>query len=87
VQPPPLRLLSEASQNQRLRRHWPGQVPQAYLDKFSFIAPTDQVGAKRQTYHSMVRFADDAVGNVTAALRAAGMYDDTLIVFSVSVRT
>ena len=62
--------------------HWPGQVPQAYLDKFAFIAPTDQVGAKRQTYHSMVRFADDAVANATAELKAKRMFDDTLIVFS-----
>lgn len=61
--------------------HWPGQVPQAYLDKFEFIVPTDQVGAKRQTYHSMVRFADDAVANITAELKAKGMFDTTLIVF------
>ena len=62
--------------------HAPLQCPQQYLDHFAFIAPTDQVGAKRQTYHAMVRFADDAVANLTALLRRNKMWADSLIVFS-----
>ena len=31
---------------------------------------------------AMAAFLDDAVGNVTAALMAAGMYDDTIIVLA-----
>ena len=48
-------------------------------------APThrcDQVGHERQNYHAMVKFADAALGNVTGALKAKGMWDNTLLVFS-----
>jgi hypothetical protein len=62
--------------------HAPLQAPQKFLDDFDFIKSTDQVGAKRQTYHAMVKFADAAIGNVTALLHSTGMWDDTLIVFS-----
>jgi hypothetical protein len=62
--------------------HAPLQAPQEFLDELAFIQPTDQVGAKRQTYHAMVKFADAAVGNVTRSLKASGMYESTLIVFT-----
>lgn len=61
--------------------HEPLQAPQAYIDRFDFIAPTDQVGGERQKMKAMINFADDAVGNVTAALRAKGMWENTLVVF------
>ena len=35
----------------------------------------------RQLYHAMTTALDDAIGNVTRALRANAMYDNTLIVF------
>ena len=33
-------------------------------------------------YHAMVDFADAAIGNFTAAIKAKGMWDDMIIVFS-----
>jgi arylsulfatase A-like enzyme len=35
-----------------------------------------------QTYHAMVDFADEAIGNFTTAIRAKKMWDDLVIVFS-----
>jgi hypothetical protein len=47
----------------------------------TFVNPASQIHPG--SYHAMVKFADDAVGNVTAALkRKAGMWEQTLIVFS-----
>ena len=34
------------------------------------------------TYNAMTRVMDEGIGNVTAALKARGMWDDTLFVFS-----
>ena len=63
--------------------HAPLQAPQAFIDRLGFIAPTDQRGHQRQVYHAMVAFADAAVANVTAALKAKpGMWENTLVVFS-----
>lgn len=58
--------------------HAPLEVPQAYLDKFSFITDSET----RQKYHAMVYYMDEVVGNVTAILRSKGMWDNTLIVSS-----
>jgi arylsulfatase I/J len=57
-------------------------VPSNFFHKFDFIGPTDREGHSRQLYHAMVNFADEAVGNVTTALKAKGMWEDTLVVFS-----
>ena len=62
--------------------HTPLQLPDEYMGKFDFIAPTDKPTHQRQRYHAMVNFADAMVGNVTAALREKGMWDDLLLVFS-----
>ena len=62
--------------------HTPLQLPDSYMEQFDFIAPTDKPTHQRQRYHAMVHFADAMVGNVTAALREKGMWDDLLIVFS-----
>jgi len=62
--------------------HTPLQVPQEYADKFAFMAPTDKPTHNRQVYHAMVNFADDMVGNLTAAFKRKGMWDDLLVVFS-----
>lgn len=35
-----------------------------------------------QTYHAMVDFADEAIGNFTKAIRAKNMWDELVIVFS-----
>ena len=53
--------------------HTPYEVPQRYLDRFAFV---DQL--QRRFYAAMVAHLDDMVANVTAALRAKGMWDDLL---------
>lgn len=58
--------------------HEPLQVPQSYFDKFSFIK--DDYESHRQVYAAMVNFVDDTVGNITSALKAKGMWADTLFV-------
>eukprot|EP01051_Picozoa_sp_SAG22_P019168 SAG22_NODE_3450_length_1705_cov_1.362391_2_plen_224_part_00 len=58
--------------------HAPLQCPQSYLDEFAFIAPTDQAGGQRQKYHAMVKFADDAVGNLTALIKGKGMWENSV---------
>ena len=56
--------------------HSPLQVPNPQLQKFDFI--DDRA---RQIYHAMVWWIDEAIGNVTTALKAKpGMWENTLIV-------
>ena len=62
--------------------HTPLQVPQHFLDKFAFMEETDKPTHNRQIYHSMVNFADEAVGNVTTAMKAKGLWDSMIVVFS-----
>ena len=57
--------------------HTPLQVPQTYLDMFSFIDDKD-----RQIYHAMVTYLDDVVGDLTDALKKRGMWDNLLFVTS-----
>lgn len=61
--------------------HAPLQVPEKISDEFDFISPTDKPTHQRQRYHAMVKFADAAIANVTAALKKKKMWDDLLIVF------
>jgi len=56
--------------------HMPLQVPEKYEEPFPHIHPI------RRHYLGMVNAMDEAVGNVTAALEASGMIDNTIIVFS-----
>ena len=62
--------------------HAPLQVPPEFYHKFDFDAETDKAGNERQTYHAMVNFADTAIGNYTEAIKAKGMWDEMVIVFS-----
>ena len=57
--------------------HIPLQVPQRYLDKYPYIR--DQ---NRRKYAGMVSCMDEAVANVTRQLKKAGMWDDTVLIFS-----
>ena len=57
--------------------HTPLQVPNSYLEKFSFIDNSD-----RQHYHAMVNYLDDVLGELTAELKKKNMWDDTLLVVS-----
>jgi arylsulfatase A-like enzyme len=56
--------------------HTPFQAPQDYLDRYSHIDDPN-----RRAYAAMISVMDDSMGRVVAALEAAGMRDDTLIVF------
>jgi len=57
--------------------HAPLEVPQPYINQYSSIDNKD-----RQVYSGMVAFLDEAVGNITNALKKAGLWENTLIVFS-----
>lgn len=57
-------------------------MPQHFLDKFAFMEETDKPTHNRQIYHAMVNFADEAVGNVTTAMKAKGLWDEMIVVFS-----
>ena len=54
--------------------HAPLQAPQRYVEANAHIAY-----APRRTFAGMLTAADEAIGNLTAALRARGMYDRTLL--------
>ena len=84
---PGLYLLYEAEANAEhcmpMAVHTPYEAPPTFMERFNFIADTP-VGdtyptADRQRYAAMTNFIDTAVGNVTDALRARGMWDDLLI--------
>jgi arylsulfatase B len=53
--------------------HAPLEVPQAYVDKFSFIDDMP-----RRMYAAMVNYVDGLVGRVVDALKAKGMWDSLL---------
>ena len=59
--------------------HWPLMAPQSYIDRF---AHTTGNNTQRQLVCAMAAFLDDGIANVTAALKRAGIYDDTLIIFT-----
>ncbi len=59
--------------------HWPLMAPQAYVDRF---AHTTGNNTARQLVCAMAAFLDDGVANVTAALKRAGIFEDTLIIFT-----
>ena len=84
-----LRTVAEHDVSQRYFLFWaphivhaPLQVPPEFYHKFDFDAETDKAGNERQTYHAMVNFADTAIGNYTEAIKAKGMWDEMVIVFS-----
>jgi len=59
--------------------HTPLQAPAKYVNLYKHKS---NWGYQRKVYAGMLTAADEAVGNVTAALKQAGMYEDTLIVFT-----
>lgn len=56
--------------------HAPMQAPPKYLDRFAHIADE-----KRRTHAAMLAAMDDGIGAVLAALRQAGVHDDTMVFF------
>lgn len=53
------------------------QAPQEYIDRNPQI-----VNANRSVFGGMVSALDEAVGNITAALKAAGLWDNTVLLFT-----
>lgn len=53
--------------------HAPQEVPSHYIDRFKDTIPNEA----RRNYAGMVAALDDSVGNVTAALKATGMWNNT----------
>ena len=58
--------------------HTPMQVPQRYLDRFLNVTEVSLTG---QGYAAMVAVLDDAVRNITGALKDTGLWDNTLLIF------
>jgi len=57
--------------------HYPLQAPQEYQDKFAHIETPN-----RLVYAAMVNFLDDQLKNVTGELKAAGLWDNTLMILT-----
>ena len=59
--------------------HCPIEVPPQYVQPYAHLDPN------RRMFAGMLAAMDEAVGSVADGLRAKGMYDNTLIVFTTDV--
>jgi len=60
-----------------LNVHGPLQAPQKYVGKYQGIR-----SMRRRRYAAMVDIVDEAIGNVTQAMKQAGLWNDTLLIVS-----
>ena len=60
--------------------HSPLECPAEWEYPFYYNSSLDQ--ASRGTYNCMARILDDGIGNVTAALKAADLWESTLLLFA-----
>jgi len=56
--------------------HGPLEVPEVYRDMYTQVEDED-----RRTFLGMVTAMDDAVGNITEALKSSKLYEDSIIVW------
>lgn len=57
--------------------HAPDEVPDTYREPYENMSGWDDT---RKTYAGMLSCADESIANVTAALQAKGMWEDTLVI-------
>ncbi|XP_048753866.1 arylsulfatase B-like [Ostrea edulis] len=57
--------------------HQPLQVPEMYSNQYPNVKTES-----RKTYLGMVTAMDEAIGNITKALEAKGIFDNTLVIFT-----
>ncbi|CAH3114504.1 unnamed protein product [Porites lobata] len=57
--------------------HAPIQAPEKYIKKYDFIT-----NKMRRVHAAMADILDEAVGNITDAFRKAGLWNNTLLIFS-----
>lgn len=57
--------------------HGPLEAPAETVAKFAHIEDID-----RRIYAAMVYKLDEGIGNITKALKASGMYNNSVIIFS-----
>lgn len=57
--------------------HEPLQAPAQYTDKYSFIEDKD-----RRTYAGMVDVMDEAIGNITEAMKDAGYGPRLILIYN-----
>ena len=55
--------------------HYPQEAPVEYQSKFASIKEDN-----RRMYHSMINFLDDQLGNITGEFKAAGLWENTIMV-------
>ncbi|XP_020906296.2 arylsulfatase B, partial [Exaiptasia diaphana] len=57
--------------------HSPNEAPESFVKQYEFIEDKT-----RRIYAGMVTAVDEAIGNVTDAMKKKGIWDDTLMVFT-----
>lgn len=59
--------------------HWPLEAPKKYMDMFAKSTGGDK---RRQSVCAMAAVMDEGIGQILAALKKKGVYDDTMIIFA-----